>query len=102
MKEDDCNRVLNKGDQLFRVGRDGIEVVTIMKINNYISHCVYKDDRGHSFYNHSVGKNYFLTREEAEEEVQKRENVVKKRRMLKEYEMKLNEELGIKNHFIVK
>ncbi len=101
MKQLDTEELFNVGDVLFRVGRDGIDEVTIMEINHY-PHCVYKDDHGHSYFNHSIRKSCFKTREEAEREILKRRNIATKRKMLKEYEIKLNYELGIENHFIIK
>jgi len=100
--EDDKEVLFHEGDKLFRVGRDGIDEITIIKIVTYPNHYVYKDDHGHSFFNHTIGKSCFKTLEEAKKEVQKRENINKKRKLLKEYELKLNKELEIENHFIIK
>lgn len=101
MRDVDLTQLFNEGDTLYRVGRDGIDKVTIIRVDHY-PHCVYKDDHGHSYFNHNISKSCFKTEEEAKKEVQRRENIVKKRKMLKEYEIKLNAELGITNHFIVK
>lgn len=101
MKDRDTTQLFNEGDVLYRVGRDGIDEVTIIAVHHY-PHCVYKDDHGHSYFNHSISKSCFKTLEEAQKEQQKRENITKKRKMLKEYEIKLNYELGIENHFIIK
>lgn len=101
MKQLDTEELFNVGDVLFRVGRDGIDEVTIIEINHY-PHSVYKDDHGHSYFNHSIRKSCFKTLEEAKKEQQKRENIAKKRKMLKEYEIQLNYEFGIENHFIIK
>lgn len=102
MESQNTTPLIFVGDKLFRVGRDGIDQVCIIKIDTYPSHCVYKDDHGHSVFGHHINKSYFRTKEEAEKEQQRRENIAKKRKMLKEYEIKLNNELGIENHFIVK
>ena len=93
---------LHIGDKLFRVGRDGIDEVRIIRVDSYPTHCVYKDDHGHSYFDHTINKSCFKTLEEAEKEVQKRQNILKKRKLLKEYEIQLNYEMGIENHFIVK
>lgn len=95
-------QLLNVKDVMYRIGKDFIEEVIITEIKDYSSHYVYKDNHGHSFFNRNVGKQYFKTREEAEEEVQQREMISKKRKILKDYELKLNDELGIKNHFVIK
>lgn len=89
------------GDVLYRVGKYGIDKITIIKIDHY-PHSVYRDDHGHSYFDRTIHKSCFKTLEEAEKEVQKRKNIVKKRNKLKEYEIKLNQELGIENHFIIK
>ena len=89
------------GDILYRVGKEDISQITIMDIKHY-PHCVYKDDYGRSYYNHTIRKSCFKTLEEAKQEVQRRENIAKKRKYLKEYELQLNEQLNIQNHFIVK
>lgn len=101
MKDLATEELFHVGDVLFRVGRDGISEVTIMEINHY-PHTVYRDDHGHSYFNHSIRKRCFMTKEEAEREIQKRNNIATKRKMLKEYEVQLNYELGIENHFIIK
>ena len=89
------------GDVLYRVGKYGIDKITIIAIDHY-PHSVYRDDHGHSYFDRTIHKSCFKTLEEAEKEVQKRKNIVEKRNKLKEYEIKLNQELGIENHFIVK
>ena len=101
MTEEDNKDLYKVGDQLYRVGRDGIELITIMKVLHY-PHCVYKDDRGHSFYNRTIRKSCFDTEEEAEKEVRRRKHIIEKRQELKLYEAQLNEKYGLKNHFIVK
>lgn len=102
MKDLDATEELyQEGDILYRVGRDGVDKVTIIKVKHY-PHCVYKDDHGHSYFNHNIEKSCFKTLEEAENEVQKRKNINIKRKKLKEYELSLNEEMHIENHFIVK
>ena len=50
----------------------------------------------------NIFKSCFKTKEEAEKEIQRRQNIVKKRQLLKEYERNLNKELGLEDHYIVK
>ena len=101
MRDLDETQLFNEGDVLYRVGKYGIDKVTITKVEHY-PHCVYKDDHGHSYFNHNITKSCFKTQEEAKKEILKRKNIIEKRNRLKEYEIKLNEELGIENHFVVK
>ena len=94
-------QLYNVGDNLYRIGKYGIDLITIMEIKDY-GHLVYKDNKGHSFFDHNIGKSYFNTLEEAEINIRRRALIKRKRNMLKEYERKLNEELDLKNHYIVK
>lgn len=102
MLEKDKDQLLHRGDKLFRITKDRIDEVEIMEVSVFSTHCAYKDDHEHSFFNHHLNKSYFFKKEDAEEELKRRAKINKKRGMLKDYEMKLNKELGIENHFIVK
>ena len=97
----DTEQLFKEGDVLFRVGKYGIDKVTIIEVKHY-PHCVYKDDHGHSYFNRNIRNSCFETQEDAEKEIQRRKNIIEKRKMLKKYELKLNEEFGINNHFIIK
>ena len=99
--KDDCVKLYDIGDKLFRIGKNGIEEITIIEIDQY-PHYVYRDDRGHSYFNHNIVKSCFKTEKEAKEEVYRRLRVAEKRQKLKEYERLLNEELRLEGHFIVK
>ena len=100
-KEEDCIQLYNVGDKLYRVGKYGIELITITKVEDY-GHFVYRDDKGHSYFNHSIVKSCFKTLEEAKEEIRNRTLIIQKKKLLKEYERKLNEELDLKDHYIIK
>lgn len=100
-KENDYVKLYNIGDVLYRVGKYGIEEVTIIKIDQF-PHYVYRDDHGHSYFNHNIVKTCFKTKEEADNELYRRERVKEKRQRLKEYEELLNEKLNLEGHFIVK
>ena len=99
--KDDCVKLYDVGDVLYRVGKYGIEQITITKVDTY-PHYVYKDDKGRSYFNHSIIKSCFKTQEEAEQEAQRRKKVTEKKQMLKEYEQQLNQKLGLVDHFIIK
>lgn len=102
MKEMDTVKLYDVGDQLYRVGKYGVDLITIVEVKCY-QHYVYKDDKGHSYFNHNIVKTCFRTMEEAKEEIRNRTLIAQKRKMLKEYERKLNKELNIsKEHYIVK
>ena len=97
-------KLCKKGDVLYRVNCRShyIDKITIMEVLEYSTHFIYKDDHGHSYSNSNLMKNCFKTMQEAEEEVHQRKNIRTKRELLKNYEIKLNNELGIKNNFIIK
>lgn len=97
----DYEKLYDVGDVLYKVTKNGIKEITIVDIRQY-PHYVYEDNYGTSYFNHNIGKSCFKTREEAEKEIIRRDNIAKKREMLKEYERKINEELGIINHLIIK
>ena len=61
-----------------------------------------KQKHGGSYFNTAFGKTLFKTFEEAQIETHKRTAIKKKRELLKKYERKLNEELKLENHFIIK
>lgn len=66
-------------------------------------HFAYRYNRGtDSFFNRSIGKTYFKTEKEAKEELLRLQKINKKRTLLKEYEQKLNQELNLEDHIIIK
>lgn len=89
------------GEFLYKVSRDKITKIMITEVRKY-PHIVYRDNNNVSYFNRSIVKSCFKTYEEAEQEIDRQRRIKKKREMLKEYERKLNEELNITNHLIVK
>lgn len=101
-KVDDTIQLCEVGDTFYKVVKDyNIKEIKITEVLNY-GHYVYRDDYGTSYFNRSILKNCFKTREEAEKEVHKRTCIINKRELLKEYEKQLNEEFGLQNHHIIK
>lgn len=99
--EENEMELCNEGDVMYKVCKTGVDKIIITKIEHH-PHCVYRDNRGNHYFNRNINTSCFKTLEEAEKEFTKRELITKKRKMLKEYEEKLNNELGIENHFIIK
>lgn len=108
---DDKKQLCKIGDKLYRITKIyktenyHVEPITIVSADftgGPFGHWYYHDDAGRSYFNRNIFKNCFETAEEAEKEIIRRGNIVKKRGILKEYERKLNEELNIGNHFIIK
>lgn len=100
-KSEDCIKLLDIGEKVYRVGKNGIEIITIIKTDQY-PHYVYKDNEGRSYFNRALGTTLFKTEEEAEEEIRRRKCIREKRQLLREYERELNIKMNIVNHTIVK
>lgn len=99
---DPCKELCKEGDKIYRIFKDDVVEVTVIKITHH-PHCAYKIDFDReAHFNRDFGKSLFKTREEAEQELQKRDKIAKKRKLLKDYERKLNEELNLGDHYIFK
>ena len=101
IKDDDNIQLFQENETLYRVGQKGIDKITIISVQA-LPHYVYKDDMGHSYFNHNITKSCFRTYDEAVEEQRKRTAIKEKRAELKLYEAQLNVKYNLKNHFIVK
>lgn len=101
-KIDDYAKLCDVGDTFYRVCNDRIRLITIAKVEKMtLGHYVYEDNDGHSYFNRALTKSCFKTEEEAKNEIQRRKKIKEKRNLLKEYERKLNKELGLKDHFVI-
>lgn len=101
MKKDETIELCEVGDILYKVGKRGITKITILEIDHF-PHCVYRDDQGNSYFNHTLEKSCFKTKEAAEREMFRRACIAKKRILLKNYEKELNVRFSLEDHFIVK
>lgn len=102
----DTMELCKVGDSFYRIvkpkkGDFSIRQITITELFHY-PHCVYRDDANNTYFNRNIQTSLFKTKEEAMQEMKKRKLITKKKELLKEYEVKLNEEFGITNHFIIK
>lgn len=89
-------------DTLFKIKKDGtIYPIKITKITHY-PHTVYGDNFGNIYFNKNIFNSCFKTEEDAKKEMLKRQNITKKRQLLKEYERNLNKELGLEDHYYIK
>lgn len=90
------------GDTVYRLFKNGIMETKVIRIDHY-PHAVYKlENCNDSYFERAFGKTLFLTIDDANRAIQTKENIAKKREMLKEYETELNEKLGLENHRIIK
>lgn len=95
--------VCKVGDVYYRVIKGLILEVVITKVEQMkLGHYVYKDNTGRTYFNRNFGNYIFKTREEAEKSFKRKEAIAKKKEMLKEYEDKLNQQLGITRHYFIK
>lgn len=110
MKETDNTQLCEVGDQLYRVSKiyksdkyfaEPITIVEATQVS-VSGHWYYHDNEGRSYFNRNIRTSCYKTQEEAEVEILRRQNLTKKRKLLKDYERKLNEELKLGDHYIVK
>lgn len=103
----DYRKLFEVNDILYKINRNKMEgpfktIITKVEqggLGHYIYHC---DAHPDSFFNSAVGRTYFISKEEAQAELLKIKKANKKRNLLKEYERKLNKELDLENHIIIK
>lgn len=102
-KDVDNTKQCKKGDIFYRIKKDEVIQVRILRITHHeLGHYGYEDNTGNTYFGHSFGVALFKTKEQAEDELYKRKRIKEKRKRLKDYELALNFEFGLKDHFIVK
>ena len=102
-KEYDHIRQCQTGDKFYRIIKDKIIPVQIIRVTHHkLGHYTYEDDLKGIHIGSAFGGSLFRTQEECEEELRRRQNVREKRKLMKEYERELNEKFGLKDHFIIK
>lgn len=94
------------GDKLYKILKDNVVLeLDVIDIKHY-PHSVYftKDSKGYatSCFNRAFGRNIFKTKEDAEAMLRKKQLIIKKRELLRDYETKLNEGLGLGDHSLIK
>lgn len=103
MTKKDKLKQCEEGDTYYIIKCNSIIETKIVKITHEVlGHYVYEDALGRHYFGHHFDKSLFKTYEEAKNELYKREKIKNKRQLLKEYERKLNNELNLKDHYIVK
>lgn len=98
----ECEDLCSIGDIVYRITKNGVEAVKIVRIEHYPHAVYYGENKHQSYFNRAFGKSIFKTKEEAEAEITRREKIAGKKVLLQSYERMLNEELNLGNHFIVK
>lgn len=98
----ECEDLCSIGDIVYRITKNGVEAIKIVRIEHYPHAVYYGENKHQSYFNRAFGKSIFKTKEEAEDELYRRERIKEKHQRLKEYEELLNEKLNLEGHFIVK
>lgn len=107
-KVNECEKLLNEGDILYTTSRGEVLEVSIIKVekDSTFGHYIYyhnkKFIKSNYIYNRNIGVTYFKTEEEAERKLHRLDRIAEKRKILKEYEQKLNNELDITDHYFIK
>lgn len=104
-KVDSTIKMCELGDTFYKISKNEIIKITITNIRqNMFDTYIYSYDniRSNYFFNKNIGITYFKTKEEAEQKLQEKEKITKKRKLLKEYERELNKKLDLKDHYIIK
>lgn len=90
------------GDTVYKLTKNGIIETKVIRIDHY-PHAVYKLEACHdSYFERAFGKTLFLTMEDANKAVLRKNNIQEKRELLKEYERELNMKFDLGDHFIMK
>lgn len=109
--EEDKIQMCKVGDRFYRVSKinktnelyiEPIVIIFAEFVEGTFGHWYYRDNKNRSYFNRNINKSCYKTEEEAQQEITRRNNILLKRKMLKSYERKLNEELNIGDHYIIK
>lgn len=94
--------ICNVGDTVYRLSKNGISETKVIEIEHY-PHAVYKlAGWNDSYFERAFGKTLFLSMEDANKAILRKNNIQEKRQLLKEYERELNMKLDLGDHFIIK
>ena len=88
---------LKEGDVVYKISSFGVVPLKVRRISEY--GWVELENYARIRIIHS--KTYYFTREEAEKEIKARGKINEKKRLMYEYECKLNEKMGL-NDFLIK
>jgi hypothetical protein len=96
-------KICEVGDSFYRVIKGEIVKVKIKEIKQINGeHYIYRDTTSKKFFNRNFGDFIFKTKEEAQNYMDRKENLIKKKELLQKYEEQLNVQFNLKNHRFVK
>ena len=91
------------GDTFYRIIKEEVVAVKITKVEKMtLGHYVYKDNTGRTYFKRNFEDYIFKSKKSAEEYMNRKKLISKKKELLKKYEDRLNTELGIQRHYFVK
>jgi len=92
---------LKVGDKIYKITELGVMELTVMKQTNrrYLEF-VLNDGKYFCIYGNKCSKTYYLTRAEAQAELDRLQKNKEKKRKLYEYECQLNAEMGLETFLI--
>lgn len=97
------NQLCSLGDKFYRITKGNVIQVEIVEVEHHtLGHYSYTDNFNYVYFNRNIKKLLFKTKEEAEKCLKIKSLIEKKKEILKEYEKKLNKELGIENNILIK
>lgn len=109
---DDSIQLCAVGDTLYRVSKSVkenklyVEPITITKAEfvkaGISGHWYYHDNKRRSYFNRNIISSCYNTEKDAQLEIVRRVHIIHKRELLKQYERKLNRDLNIGDHYIIK
>lgn len=105
MFKDETNKtkMCEAGCTCYRITKGEIQQIVIKEVERMeLGHYVYRDSDGNTYLSRHFGMSLFKTKEDAEQELQRRKIIKEKRKLLKEYERNLNDKFNLKDHFIIK
>lgn len=99
----DEEQICDVGDEFYVCDKNGIirKVVITKAERMSLGHYVYTAN-GRSYFKRNFGDIIFKDLMECKRVYARKFRIKEKRRILKEYELKLNEELDLPNHYIIK
>ena len=93
-------QLFNIGDELYAITKDGMQKIVITDVERAdLGHYIYRAGK-RTYFNRTFGKTLFKTEEECKHAIWRINAIKEKRRLLKEYEEKINAVFSLSDHHI--
>lgn len=97
------DQIYDVGDKLYRVSKGQIFHIEITQVKQMeLGHYVYTDNYGKTYFKRNLENKCFKDIRDAKQYIKMLENIVKKKKLLKKYEEKLNKKFKIENQTFIK